>query len=62
MSEELKSDIFEEDDQSKFEEDNHIYLSKSALLHNYELKLKQPIQRNKIEKDNPNAFLTFLIC
>ena len=60
MSEELKSDIFEEDDQSKFEEDNHIYLSKSALLHNYELKLKQPIQRNKIEKDNPNAFLTFL--
>ena len=60
MSEEIKSEIFEDEEQTEFEEANSIYLSKSKLLKNYELKLKQTIQRNKVEKADPNTFLPFL--
>ena len=49
-----------EQEENAFEEDNAVYLSKSQLLRNHELKLKQTIQRNKIEKRDPNTFLPFL--
>lgn len=43
-----------------YEEQNIMYLSKSHLLKDYEIKHEQTMQLNKSEKQNPNLCLDFL--